>query len=192
MKKTISILAVTLAALAALVPGGAQAVEPAASYTVVLAGGSAENTIRISLSSDGRNYVITSAVPLEVGGSVCENAPGSSTELICRAPMVAGFEVNGGSGDDTVSVTREVLVPVTLHGGSGDDVLVGGGGPDKIVGGQGDDRLLGRGGDDLIYGGPGDDTIVGGPGDDALRGGPGRDLIYGGSGENDIRQEMGP
>ncbi len=50
--------------------------------------------------------MIDSAVPLEVGGTVCENSPGNPNELICKAPLVAGFEVNAGSGDDTVAVSQ--------------------------------------------------------------------------------------
>jgi len=193
MKRMLTILLAILAAqLATAISASAEDPAPGGAYTVVLAGGSAENAIEIFLSADGRDYVITSAVPLEVGGTVCENAPGTSTELICRAPMVAGFEVNAGSGDDSVTVTRNVLVPVTLRGGSGDDVLVGGGGSDKLVGGDGDDRLVGRAGDDLIYGGPGNDTLFGGPGRDTLRGGPGKDVIVGGPGENSIRQDLAP
>lgn len=186
MKKAILILlAVPAAALATATPSLAQ---PSGTYTVVLAGGATQSSIEISLSPDGRNYVITSLVPLEVAGPVCENAPESNTTLLCKAPMVAGFEVNAGSGNDTIVVTRAVPVPVTLLGGSGNDVLVGGWGADKLVGGPGDDRLVGRGGDDLIYGGPGNDTIFGGPGDDVLRGGPGKDRIVGGPGENVIQQ----
>lgn len=193
MKKAILISVVALAAqLALAAPALAQLPEGSAAYTVVLAGGSAENMIGISLAPDGRSYVITSVVPLEVGGTICENAPGTTTMLVCKAPMVAGFEVNAGSGDDSVTVSRDVSVPVTLRGGSGDDDLVGGAGPDKLIGGDGSDRLVGRAGDDLIFGGGGSDTIFGGPGKDSLRGGPGNDTIFGGPGANEIRQHLGP
>jgi Ca2+-binding RTX toxin-like protein len=191
MKRAILIvLAMVSAQIATAAPASAEA--ESSGYTVVLAGSGTQNTVNIALSSDGREYVITSAVPLEVGGTVCENAPESSTVLICKAPMVAGFEVNAGNGNDSINVSREVLVPVTLRGGGGDDTLTGGGGPDKLVGGPGYDRLVGRAGDDLIYGGPGNDAIFGGPGADTLRGGPGNDTIAGGTGENDIRQDLAP
>jgi hypothetical protein len=186
-KTTLILLAIVAAQIATAVPASAGP-EGESSYTVVLAGGGAQNTIEISLSMDGREYVITSAVPLEVGGAVCENAPESSTVLLCKAPMVAGFEVNAGNGADSITVTREVMVPVTLRGGAGNDALVGGAGPDKLIGGPGDDRLVGRAGDDLIYGGPGADAIFGGPGNDVLRGGPGKDLILAGPGKNEVAQ----
>jgi Ca2+-binding RTX toxin-like protein len=191
MKKATLILLAILAAQVATAASVCASAE-SSSYTVVLAAGGPENTVEISLSDDGREYVITSAVPLEVGGQVCENAPGNGTVLICKAPMVAGFQVNAGNGNDSITVTREVQVPVTLRGGAGDDWFIGGGGPDKLIGGPGDDHLLGRAGEDLIFGCPGNDQIFGGHGDDTLRGGTGKDLIVGGPGVNDIRQDPAP
>jgi Ca2+-binding RTX toxin-like protein len=194
MKRAITTLLAILAAQAATIARGetppSMTTSTATTYTVVLAGGSEQNTIRIWLTPDGRSYVIDSAVPLEVGGTVCENSPGSANELVCKAPMVAGFEVNAGIGDDTVTVSRAIEIPVTMRGGAGQDLLVGGSGPDKLIGGPGDDHLAGRGGDDLIYGGPGNDVIVGGTGNDVLRGGPGQNSVNGGPGENDVRQSL--
>jgi RTX calcium-binding nonapeptide repeat (4 copies) len=184
MKKAILIMLAILAAQAAAIA------HAESTYTVVLAGGSAQNMIHIWLTPDGRSYVIDSVVPLEVGGGVCENPPGISTELICKAPAVAGFEVNAGEGDDTVSIAGAVMIPVTMRGGPGRDTLIGGGGSDKLIGGDGNDKLSGRGGDDLIYGGFGNDELVGGPGDDVLRGGPGHDTLIGGSGDNVIRSAL--
>lgn len=160
------------------------------SYTVVLAGGAAQNMIHIWLTPDGYSYVIDSVVPLEVGGTICENAAGNPNELTCKAPLVAGFEVNAGPGDDTVAVARTVQIPVTMRGGPGRDTLIGGSGADKLIGGEGNDHLAGRAGDDLIFGGPGNDSILGGAGNDVLRGGFGNDTIDGGPGENSVHQEM--
>jgi len=185
MKRAILILLATLAAQTAMV-----ARAETTSYTVVLAGGTAQNMIHIWLTPDGYSYVIDSAVPLEVGGTVCENTPGNPNELVCKAPLVAGFEVNAGPGDDSIAVAAAVAIPVTVRGGPGNDTLGGGGGPDKLIGGVGNDQLSGHAGNDLIFGGPGNDTITGGNGNDVLRGGPGKDTIGGGSGENSIRQDL--
>jgi RTX calcium-binding nonapeptide repeat (4 copies) len=185
MKRAILIMLVIFAAQAATV-----ARAETTSYTVVLAGGSELSMIHIWLTPDGRSYVIDSVAPLEVGGTVCEHTVGNPTELVCQAPLVAGFEVNAGTGDDSVVVSGAVTVPVTMRGGAGGDTLAGGGGPDKLIGGEGNDRLVGRGGDDLIFGGPGNDSIFGGSGEDSLRGGPGNDVLSGGSGVNNIRQDM--
>ncbi len=185
MKRAILTLLAILAAQTAMV-----ARAETTSYTVVLAGGTAQNMIHIWLTPDGYSYVIDSAVPLEVGGTVCENTPGNPNELVCKAPLVAGFEVNAGPGDDSVAVAATVAIPVTMRGGPGDDTLGGGGAADKLIGSAGNDHLSGHAGNDLIFGGPGADTIAGGNGNDMLRGGPGRDTITGGSGENNIRQDL--
>lgn len=179
MKKAILILLATLAAQTASIA------DAETTYTVVLAGGATQNSIRIWPTSDGRSYIIDSAAPLEVGGTICENTPGASNQLTCKAPLVAGFEINGGEGDDTFSVASAIELPVTMRGGPGNDTLVGGSGPDKLIGGEGNDRIAGRGGNDVLYGGPGNDELLGGAGNDVLRGGP-TDVMNGGSGHNTL------
>lgn len=179
MKKAILILFAFLAAQTAPIA------HAETTYTVVLAGGATQNSIRIWPTPDGHSYVIDSAVPLEVGGSVCENTPGVPNELTCKAPLVAGFEINGGEGNDAFSVSSAIELPVTMRGGHGDDALVGGSGPDKLIGGEGNDKVAGRGGSDLLYGGPGNDELLGGPGNDVLRG-SGPDVMDGGSGHNTL------
>jgi hypothetical protein len=146
-------------------------------------------TIFIWLTEDGRSYVIDSATPLYVGGTVCEHPPGMPNELVCQAPPIAGFRVNAEGGGDVVTVAKSVAIPVTLSGAGGNDRLVGGSGPDKLIGGTGRDGLAGRAGNDLIFGGAGNDALHGGSGDDILRGGPGRDAIGGGSGTDNVRQD---
>lgn len=186
MKKAMLILLAILAAQAATVA------HAETSYTVVLAGGAEQSMIKIWLTPDGRSYVIDSVAPLEVGGPVCENSSGNPNELICKAQLVAGFEINAGPGNDSITVERDVPAPVTMRGGAGHDTLVGGDGADKLIGGDGNDHLLGRGGADLIFGGAGNDLISGGAGKDLLRGGLGKDAFGGGPGPDDIRQDLRP
>jgi Ca2+-binding RTX toxin-like protein len=162
----------------------AHAAEP--SLTLLLAGGSEANTITIALSPEGRTYVIDSVVPLEVGGSVCWHPENQANELICEATAIGGVEVNAGGGDDSVTVSPLIPIPVTLRGGPGEDRLVGGSAADKLVGGPGDDVLIGRAGADSMFGGPGDDQLIGGRGDDQLHGGSGEDALLGGSGQNSL------
>jgi Ca2+-binding RTX toxin-like protein len=184
MKKAILISLAILAAQAPAVAGGET--KP---VTVLLAGGDEANMIHIWLTPDGRTYVIDSVVALEVGGSVCTNAPGNANELLCQAPMIGGFEINAGGGDDKLSVARQISIPVTMRGGPGRDHLIGGMAPDKLIGGAGADRLIGGPGGDLLAGGPGNDVLVGGPGDDILLSGPGiNDVVRGGSGEDYVRR----
>lgn len=151
---------------------------------LLLTGGHEDNAIQISLSPDGREYVIESVVPLEVGGNVCSHPANNPTELRCQAPAIAGFEVNAGAGNDVIALSPAISIPATLRGGPGKDRLTGGGAADKLVGGAGDDVLVGRRGDDWLFGGPGSDRLYGGPGNDQLHGGPGVDTLNGGSGKN--------
>lgn len=181
---TAAIVAVAIAVPAKATPG----------VTVVLAGGEEADNIAISVSQqDGHSFVIEAAAPLEVGGAVCTHPEGMPNQLICDSNKVSGFEVNAGAGDDTVTVSRAVGVPVTLRGGLGSDRLTGGGSVlgDRLIGGPGDDVLNGMGGPDVLYGGPGNDTLVGGQGDDRLYGGPGNDRLYGGPGNDRLYGEAG-
>ena len=139
------------------------------SINLVLAGSPGEDRITIELSADGRSYEIESATPLEVGGTVCTHPEKLTTELLCEATPIAGFEINTGAGNDVVTFGRTVPVPATIRGGEGDDVLTGGAGADKLIGGPGDDELVGRGGNDLLVGGPGIDQLNGGSGQNILR-----------------------
>jgi Ca2+-binding RTX toxin-like protein len=185
MKKAILITLAVLAASGWATVGG-RAGE--LTYNVLLAGGSESNDIHIWLTPDGRTYVIESIVPLEVGGTVCENPPDTPNELDCEAVRVSGFEVNADAGDDMVKVASSVSIPVTRRGGQGRDVLVGGSGPDRLYGGAGADKLVGRDGDDVLVGGSGPDQLFGGPGNDVLKGGAGQDQLFGGPGENVVHQ----
>lgn len=186
MKK---IILITFAILTVQAPAAAPAQPPA--ITVLLAGGSASNMIHIWLTPDGRDYVIGSIVPLEVGGSVCTNPEGNPNELICPAPPIAGFEINADGGDDKISVSKGISIPVTMRGGTGRDTLLGGGGPDKLIGGAGDDRLVGWKGDDLLAGGSGNDVLLGGLGSDTILSGPGDDVIREGRGTDVVRRIPG-
>lgn len=185
MKKLLTTL---LALLALFAPSFAQAGEK--TYTVLLAGGDEANSIKIWLSPDGREYTIDSLVPLEVGGAVCSHPEGNPNELVCAAPMIAGFEVNSGAGDDRVSVAANVSIPVTMRGGAGDDVLLGGSGPDRLIGGEGNDRLDGGRGNDLLFGGDGNDVLIAGPGHDVLHGGYGEDKLVEGPGADSVHKQL--
>lgn len=109
------------------------------------------------------------------------------------------FAVMGDRNDD-VRVDHDILVPVTLDGGAGNDFLKGGGGDDTIRGGVGNDKLRGDGGNDTIIdlegnndirSGTGNDTITTGDGNDDIRSGDGDDVINAGGGRNDIHSGAG-
>jgi Ca2+-binding RTX toxin-like protein len=186
----LAIAALTLVASLAVVSAAAappprtEFTPPENAVNLVLAGSPGDDRITIELSADGRYYEIESATPLEVSTTICTH-PGKRPEaLLCEAAAIAGFEINTGVGDDTVTLGATVPVPATIRGGEGADVLTGGNGADKLIGGPGNDELVGRGGNDLLIGGAGNDTLVGGPGDDTLRGGLGQNSLVGGPGKN--------
>jgi Ca2+-binding RTX toxin-like protein len=180
------VLAASLAAVSASAapPPRTEFTPPENAVNLVLAGSSGDDRITIELSADGRSYEIESATALEVANTICTH-PGKRPEaLLCEAAAIAGFEVNTGAGNDTVTLGHAVPVPATIRGGEGEDVLTGGNGNDKLIGGPGNDELNGRGGNDLLIGGSGDDTLSGGPGDDTLNGGSGQNVLVGGPGKN--------
>lgn len=177
---------IVLAVLAVLPVAFARA--DGAPVTLLISGGNENSNISVSLSADGREYVILSSAPLEVGGNLCTHPEEVPNELFCKAPSIAGFEVNAGGGSDSIAFSSDVPVPVTIRGGPGEDRLTGGDASDKLIGGSDHDFLTGRRGDDWMLGGPGPDKLLGGAGNDVLRGGPDKDQLVGGSGKNEIVQ----
>lgn len=117
---------------------------------------------------------------------------------------VRSITVNGGRGDDTISIAANANIParisVRLVGGLGNDSLTGGAGNESLDGGEGDDTLSGGGGSDTITGGlgndmidagAGNDTANGGGGDDTIIGGDGNDRLFGGDGTDTIDGDAG-
>ena len=113
-----------------------------------------------------------------------------------------------GSGNDSVNVAVGVLVPVELHGGSGNDVLVYLGSGSAALAGDGGNDVLSAGtaatgglAGLVLDGGEGDDTVTtestsaatlrGGNGNDTLQGGAGADRLEGGAGNDSIEGRGG-
>ena len=72
-----------------------------------------------------------------------------------------------------------------MHGGAGNDVLIGGDYDDSDELTL-DDYLYGDAGNDHLYGGNGQDLLSGGDGDDYLFGGGGNDSVLGGAGNDTL------
>jgi len=93
--------------------------------------------------------------------------------------------------DGTVWNT-EAIKSQALIGESGNDELRGFNDRNDVLhGGAGNDHLLGLSGDDVLDGGAGNDELVGGDGNDALIGGTGNDILDGGSGADTYRFGLG-
>jgi len=123
---------------------------------------------------------------------------------------VSGISFGMAGGNDVVTVAKEVTIPVTIVGDSGNDTLTGGGENDLILGGSGLDSLsgglgkdfisddsgsnalAGNDGDDTLKAGAGADTLTGGLGNDLLQSGAGNDLLDGGDGDDTDRGAATP
>jgi Ca2+-binding RTX toxin-like protein len=96
-----------------------------------------------------------------------------------KAAEIERIEIRLGNGNDHASIADNILLPVQIDGGTGDDYLQAGGGTAKLLGGDGNDKLIGGRGNDILIGGLGRDVLIGGSGDDALDGGAGKDVLFG-------------
>ena len=104
---------------------------------------------------------------------------GSGEFSIPRAE-VARISLDGGNGDDSLRIDESNgvftdTIPTTIHGGNGND---------RIVGGAGAITLQGDNGDDVLIGGSGVETLIGGNGDDSIDGNKGNDVALLGNGND--------
>jgi Ca2+-binding RTX toxin-like protein len=119
---------------------------------------------------------------------------------------VTKIVANGGAGDDLIDLSGVTGIPVEVHGGDGNDTIIGGGGNDSLYGDAGNDVIIGNGGNDSIDGGSGNDflfgdglpgtlpggfspptfTTSGSDGEDTIEGGDGNDYLYGGGGADKL------
>jgi Ca2+-binding RTX toxin-like protein len=104
---------------------------------------------------------------------------------------VSHIFLDGGAGNDTITVASSVGIGVNIDGGVGNDLLVGGAGDDIITGDGGADTLVGGAGNDTLIGGGGNDILRGLAGNDYLWGGWGDDTLYGGAGNNQLYGKAG-
>jgi Ca2+-binding RTX toxin-like protein len=108
----------------------------------------------------------------------------------------ANSTTNGGSGNDTITASSSAAATgVQIHGGDGNDILIGGtvaitifgeGGNDTITGTAQGDTLNGGSGQDDIKAGGGNDNIDGGDGNDVIDAADGADFVVGGKGNDNI------
>jgi hypothetical protein len=83
--------------------------------------------------------------------------PGGAGFLDFRRAAVKRVLMRLGDGDNFASVRPNLLLPVAMEGGSGDDTLMAGGGRGLLIGGPGRDVLAAaqtRGRGSILFGGP--------------------------------------
>jgi Ca2+-binding RTX toxin-like protein len=156
-------------ASAAAAPGAKPAVAPApipvpSVVNGVLTVGSKTTAVGENIAVSEAGNIITATV---IGLGVFPFNAGTITSAI----------VNGGSGDDTISLNT-LLVPATVNAGNGNNSVVGGTGNETLIGGANRDTLIGGPGNNLIEGGNGTNSLYGGTGNDTIIGGSGFDNIY--------------
>lgn len=111
--------------------------------------------------------------------------PVTSVQIVDNSGQIVGA-IDLARGDDRLTNTGSIAGDIWLgYGadvydgatGSYAGVLHGGFGDDLIVGGQGAETLYGEDGDDVIRAGAGDDVVQGGRGDNLIDGGAGIDTL---------------
>jgi Ca2+-binding RTX toxin-like protein len=109
------------------------------------------------------------------------------------APVHDAKAIHGGPGDDVLIGSGRSQ---RIFAGAGNDVVCAGGGNDTIHGQAGNDTIHGEGsgdaidgegGADRLYGDILDDHLIGGGGPDLIIGGHGVDVMFGGSGNDLLR-----
>jgi uncharacterized delta-60 repeat protein len=130
-----------------------------------------KNTVSIGtmINGDGENLIF-----VDVGG-VFIYYDAENTNMIT---------INGNSGADVIQASSDVLIPLHINGGAGNDQLLGGGGDDVVDGGVGNDSVGGGGGNDVLLGRDGADNVTGDAGNDILIGGTGADKLNGSTGDD--------
>ena len=106
-------------------------------------------------------------------------------------PFPAGavdlIRIKALDGNDTITASTKLQIPLLVYGGAGNDTITAGHGDDTLDGGDGTDSITGRAGADRIRGGTGNDTLNGSDDNDTIDGEAGTDLIHGGNGADLIR-----
>jgi len=145
-------------------------------------------TGKVNSSGGSVNAFVDSARTLIITGtsgsdSIVVKGSGSSVNVTMNGASatfnnVKKIAVQGGEGNDTISLSATSL-PSAVDGGGGFDTITGGGGADTLHGGSGNDSIVGGFGADQLFGDDGDDKIdaVDGTPDPKVDGGAGNDTI---------------
>ncbi|MFD3312889.1 calcium-binding protein [Streptomyces sp. NPDC058694] len=136
------------------------------------------DTVTISDGGDtvtagaGCTQVDVDTVRCPYGGRTLTLEGGNLGDIITVTGSVPAI-INGGAGNDIITLDPNATAGTTLDGQAGHDSIFGGGGADRITGGTGDDVMFGRNGNDRLdaldssqandrsFGDAGTDTCVG-------------------------------
>jgi hypothetical protein len=125
-------------------------------------------TTRVDLRSAGGNRL--SIVGSDLADDIAAGESGLSIDGTSVGIVnVDAIDVAAGLGNDVMSAnglddpdgrTPPLQIPITIHGGEGDDTLTGGDVGDQLFGDAGNDSLEGGAGTDLVIGGPDTDACI--------------------------------
>lgn len=172
--------------------------------TLSVGGKSTDDTFTVSQSaaselivSQGTSSISVAGMGLEAGieAVVINGGSGNDTVTITSVDQVGALilTVNGGSGGDTISAAGASLgnVRLGINGELGNDTLTGSADADTITGGDGNDVISGEAGNDTLSGNADNDSISGGDGNDFIDGNDGNDTALGDAGDDSIMGGFG-
>jgi Ca2+-binding RTX toxin-like protein len=105
-------------------------------------------------------------------------------------PLTLYLKTHGGN--DHVHIDANVMQPIVIETGDGNDRIQAGGGDTRVVGGNGNDVVRLGSGLGYAEGNDGDDLLMGGSGDSVLYGNNGNDRLYAGAAEISDRKNSPP
>ena len=134
----------------------------------------AKDTVTVSGTNGNDKVQVTSPF-----GSVLITGLASQVGISGTEASKDSVTINGFGGNDAIDASKFAagIIPLTLDGGGGNDILTGGAGPDVLFGRDGNDKLGGGAGVDTLDGGSGNDTVTGGQANDVAFLGLGNDLF---------------
>ncbi len=124
-----------------------------------------QNGMQLKITGSTKNDEII--VSQSADGITVNDVDGRS---VTYAGTYKSLLIDGGAGNDTITLDASVTTDAILYGNAGNDTLVGGSGNDRLYGGIGTNTLIGGAGNDTLVsvGGGANDTDTGGDGFDSF------------------------
>lgn len=138
------------------------------------------DSVQIGADTSGNVQVVS-------GTTTINSFPTIATNLLTKLTVI-GADGNNSidiSGVNSGAQFLNTLI-ISVHGGDGNDTLIGGDLADSLNGDDGADSILGNEGNDTLDGSDGLDTVLGGDDNDSLLGGDGMDSLSGEAGDDTI------
>jgi len=92
---------------------------------------------------------------------------------------VARIAINGGAGDDCLTVGTTLNIPAVIQGFAGSDTIAAGGGVTVVHAGKGNDSVIAGTSSEVIYCGNGNDMVSNAAPGDTINGGAGTKTVNG-------------